>query len=102
MCDVAGADGASREIIAFVGGLDVTMGRYDTSQHPVMPGPTPEFAEDYRSVRCPFFEASSCHASSFALTVYVLGDSLNLAREYKLGVDAEECSSIQLTSPRAS
>jgi hypothetical protein len=64
MCDVAGRDGSSREIVAFVGGLDVTMGRYDTSQHPVMPGANPAFAEDYRSVLCLLFKGSA-YCSSY-------------------------------------
>lgn len=49
MCDVAGADG-SREVIAFVGGLDITKGRYDTAVHAVLPGPEGEFNDDLYQV----------------------------------------------------
>ena len=50
MCDSALPDSNSqRQVVAFVGGLDVTKGRYDTPEHPIYP-PDDRFHEDFRQV----------------------------------------------------
>lgn len=50
-CDVAGADGRSREMVAFVGGLDITLGRYDTGDHRIIVEGDSRFDGDWYQVR---------------------------------------------------
>lgn len=48
MCDCAAENGSgARHVKAFVGGLDLTKGRYDTPEHPLYP-PDNRFEDDFR------------------------------------------------------
>jgi phospholipase D1/2 len=48
MCDCPAVDGTRARIVkAFVGGLDLTQGRYDTPEHPLYP-PDNRFQDDFR------------------------------------------------------
>lgn len=50
MCDTEMPDGSPhRQVLAFVGGLDVTKGRYDTPEHHLYP-PDERFKGDFRQV----------------------------------------------------
>jgi hypothetical protein len=59
MCDCACPHGTEkRRVMAFVGGLDITKGRYDTPEHPLYP-PDNRFDDDFRQVRL----LKSCHSA---------------------------------------
>jgi hypothetical protein len=64
MCDAVGADGSSLQVVAFIGGLDITLGRYDTAHHHLFPVPDGRFDNDFMQVDPPSISISLaclCH-----------------------------------------